>query len=127
MYQFDLESLGLAGAYSGTGAAIGRNLMKTIRCPNQYLQQRGEVWHYIRRVPSVVSNKVGHEIISRSHETDGVSFARRRRDMCAEADEACWHTLMPLSMVLRVRFFCRFAEFENQLPEEFKFRTTMSL
>ena len=69
--------------------------MKTIRRPNQYLQQRGEVWHYIRRVPIIVSNKVGHDIISRSLETDSVSLARRRRDMCAEADEARWHTLMP--------------------------------
>jgi len=55
--------------------------MKTIRRPNQYLQQRGEVWHYVRRVPSVVANTVGHEIISRSLETDSVSLARRRRDM----------------------------------------------
>jgi len=69
--------------------------MKTMRRPNQYLQQRGEVWHYIRRVPAVVANTVGHEIISRSLETDSVSLARRRRDMCAEADEARWHTLMP--------------------------------
>ena len=69
--------------------------MKTIRRPNQYLQQRGEVWHYVRRVPSVVVNTVGHEIISRSLETDSVSLARRRRDMCAEADETRWHKLMP--------------------------------
>ena len=41
------------------------------------------------------ANTVGHEIISRSLETDSVSLARRRRDMCAEADEARWHTLMP--------------------------------
>ena len=53
--------------------------MKTIRRPNQYLQQRGEVWHYIRRVPAVVANKVGHDIISRSLETKSVSLARRRR------------------------------------------------
>ena len=54
--------------------------MKTIRRPNQYLQLRGEVWHYIRRVPAVVMNMVGHDIISRSLETDSVSLARRRRD-----------------------------------------------
>ena len=33
--------------------------MKTIRRPNQYLQLRGEVWHYIRRVPSVVVKEIG--------------------------------------------------------------------
>ena len=69
--------------------------MKTIRRPNQYLQQRGEVWRYVRRVSSVLANTVGHEMISRSLETDSVSLARRRRDMCAEADETRWHKLMP--------------------------------
>jgi len=69
--------------------------MKTIRRPNQYLQQRGEVWHYVRRVPSIVSKQLGCTIISRSLETDSVSIARRRRDMCAGADDARWHKLMP--------------------------------
>jgi len=69
--------------------------MKTIRRPNQYLQLRGEVWHYVRRVPSVVVSHVGHDVISRSLETDSISLARKRRDMCAEADEGRWHKLAP--------------------------------
>jgi len=69
--------------------------MKTMRRLNQYLQLRGEVLHYIRRVPGMVANTVGHEIVSRSLETDSVGLARKRRDMCVEADEARWHTLMP--------------------------------
>jgi len=69
--------------------------MKTISRPNQYLQQRGEVWYYIRRVPSILYDKIGRRIISRSLETDSVSTARRRRDMCADADNARWNKLIP--------------------------------
>lgn len=69
--------------------------MKAISRPNQYLQQRGEVWYYIRRVPTILSEKIGRRIISRSLETDSVSMARRRRDMCADADDARWQKLIP--------------------------------
>jgi len=69
--------------------------MKTISRPNQYLQQRGEVWYYIRRVPTILTEKIGRRIISRSLETDSVSMARRRRDMCADADDARWQELIP--------------------------------
>ena len=69
--------------------------MKTISRPNQYLQQRGEVWYYIRRVPTILTEEIGRRIISRSLETDSVSTARRRRDMCADADDACWNKLIP--------------------------------
>ena len=69
--------------------------MKTISRPNQYLQQRGEVWYYIRRVPTILTEKIGRRIISRSLETDSVSTARRRRDMCADADDARWNKLIP--------------------------------
>ena len=40
--------------------------MKTISRPKQYLQQRGEVWYYIRRVPTILTEKIGRRIISRS-------------------------------------------------------------
>ena len=69
--------------------------MKTIRRPNQYLQLRGEVWYYARRVPSLIVKEIGRSTISRSLETDSVSIARKRRDMCAGADDARWHKLMP--------------------------------
>ena len=69
--------------------------MKTIRRPNQYLQLRGEVWYYARRVPSLIVKEIGRSMISRSLETDSVSVARKRRDMCAGADDARWHKLMP--------------------------------
>ena len=69
--------------------------MKTISHPNQYLQQRGEVWCYIRRVPTILTEKIGRRIISRSLQTDSVSTARRRRDMCADADDARWNKLIP--------------------------------
>ena len=69
--------------------------MKTISRPNQYLQLRGEVWYYIRRVPTILTEKIGRRIISRSLETDSVSTARRRRDICADADDARWHKLIP--------------------------------
>jgi len=69
--------------------------VKTIRRPNQYLQLRGEVWYYARRVPSLIVKEIGRSMISRSLETDSVSIARKRRDMCAGADDARWHKLMP--------------------------------
>ena len=72
--------------------------MKTISRPNQYLQQRGEVWYYIRRVPTILTEKIGRRIISRSLETDSVSTARRRRDMCADADDARWNKLIPSTL-----------------------------
>ena len=70
--------------------------MKTRSRPNQYLQQRGEVWYYIRRVPTILTKKIGRRIIiSRSLEIDSVSMAPRRRDMCADADDARWQKLIP--------------------------------
>jgi len=75
--------------------------VKTIRRPNQYLQLRGEVWYYARRVPSLIVKEIGRSMISRSLETDSVSIARKPRDMCADADDARWHKLIFLPRVRR--------------------------
>ena len=49
--------------------------MKTIRRPTNTFNS-GEKFG---TTPAVVANKVGHDIISRSLETESVSLARRRR------------------------------------------------
>ena len=69
--------------------------MKTIIRPNQYLQLRGEGWYYIRRVSAILTEKIGRRIISRSLESDSVGTARRRRDICADAEDSRWHKLIP--------------------------------
>ena len=48
--------------------------------------------------PAYCPKEIGRTVmISRSLETDSVSVARKRRDMCAGADDARWHKLMPSS------------------------------
>ena len=69
--------------------------MKSVRRPNQYLKQRGDVWHYVRRVPKAVQHVDRRTLIYRSLETDSRKLARQRRDHCAAADEARWNEIAP--------------------------------
>ena len=61
--------------------------MKAIRRPNQYLRLRGDIWHYVRRVPKAVSHIDDRTLIYRSLDTDSRRVARQRRDLCANEVE----------------------------------------
>ena len=69
--------------------------MKAIRRPDQYLRLRGDIWHYVRRVPKAVSHIDERTLIYRSLDTDSRKVARQRRDICADADEQRWHEITP--------------------------------
>ena len=69
--------------------------MKAIRRPDQYLRLRGDIWHYVRRVPKAVSHIDDRTLIYRSLDTDSRKVARQRRDLCADEDEQRWHGIVP--------------------------------
>ena len=69
--------------------------MKVIRRPDQYLQLRGDIWHYFRRVPKTVRHVDHRSFIYRSLDTDSRKVARQRRDICATADDQRWNEIAP--------------------------------
>ncbi|CAM3879730.1 DUF6538 domain-containing protein [Litorimonas haliclonae] len=69
--------------------------MKAIRRPDQYLRLRGDIWHYVRRVPKAVSHIDDRTLIYRSLETDSRKVARQRRDIFAYEDELRWSEATP--------------------------------
>ena len=69
--------------------------MKAIRRPDQYLRLRGDIWHYVRRVPKSVSHIDDRTLIYRSLETDSRKVARQRRDIFAYEDELLWSEAAP--------------------------------
>ena len=69
--------------------------MKAIKRPDQYLRLRGDIWHYVRRVPKAVRHVEERTLIYRSLETDSRRVARQRRDVCANADDQRWSEVAP--------------------------------
>ena len=69
--------------------------MKAITRPDQYLRLRGDIWHYVRRVPKAVRHVDGRTLIYRSLDTDSRKLARQRRDVCAAADDQRWNEIAP--------------------------------
>ena len=69
--------------------------MKAIRRPDQYLRLRGDIWHYVRRVPKAVSHMDDRTLIYRSLETDSRKVARQRRVIFAYEDELRWSEAAP--------------------------------
>ena len=69
--------------------------MKAIRRPDQYLRLRGDIWHYVRRVPKAVSHIDDRTLIYRSLDTDSRKVARQRRDIFAYEDELLWSEAAP--------------------------------
>ena len=69
--------------------------MKAITRPDQYLRLRGDIWHYVRRVPKAVRHVDGRTLIYRSLDTDSRRLARQRRDVCAAADDQRWNEIAP--------------------------------
>lgn len=69
--------------------------MKAIQRPDQYLRLRGDIWHYVRRVPKAVRHVDSRTLIYRSLETDSRKLARQRRDICAFEDDQTWNEIAP--------------------------------
>ena len=69
--------------------------MTTFANPNRYLERRGRVWYYVRRVPSSVRKIEGRTRVKACLSTHDIAIARERRDKQAAADEAYWDTLKP--------------------------------
>ena len=59
--------------------------MRSMQRPDQSLKLRGDMWHYVRRVPKAALAKEGREQICQSLETDSRKVARQRRGVCSAA------------------------------------------
>lgn len=57
---------------------------------NQYIIQRGNRWHYVRRVPNEYADIDPRGIVRRSLKTESLEVARARRDALAQADDHYW-------------------------------------
>ena len=69
--------------------------MKAIQRPDQYLRLRGDIWHYVRRVPKAVRHVDERTLTYRSLETDSRKLARQRRDVRTSADDQRWNEIAP--------------------------------
>lgn len=63
---------------------------------NQYLQKRGDRWHYVRRVPSEYQAFDKRGTVRKSLKTESLELARKKRDELALADEQYWASLSQL-------------------------------
>lgn len=64
--------------------------MGLMRDLNQYLQKRGERWHYVRRVPAEYADFDTRAFIRKSLKTESLELARIRRDELVAADDQYW-------------------------------------
>lgn len=71
--------------------------MGVMRDLNQYLKQRGQRWHYVRRVPKEYTEFDKRGLISRALKTESLEVARARRDALAEADNQFWINVVSAS------------------------------
>lgn len=69
--------------------------MRSIQNASLYLRLRGDIWHYVRRVPKSVLHVEGRTMVYRSLETDSRKVARQRRDIFAAADDQRWSEIAP--------------------------------
>ena len=65
-----------------------------MRDEDRYLQQRGERWHYVRRVPTSIADLDQRCFVRRSLKTRSLEVARRRRDDHEAADDLYWASLI---------------------------------
>ena len=61
--------------------------MTLMRDLNQYLQKRGDRWHYVRRVPTVYQVFDKRGTVRKSLKTNSLEVARRCRDDLVNADD----------------------------------------
>ena len=69
--------------------------MRSVQRIDQYLRLRRGTWHYVRRVPKSIQHVENRNSINRSLETDSLTVARQRRDVCAAADNQRWAEILP--------------------------------
>lgn len=67
--------------------------MTVLKHPDQFLLQRGERWHYHRRVPGKYKHIDSRPFVRVSLDTELLKIARMRRDALVEADDAHWTAL----------------------------------
>jgi len=59
---------------------------------NHYLEQRGQRWYYVRRVPSRYRHFDTRCTIKTALHTDSITVARDIRDRLMDKDEHFWET-----------------------------------
>lgn len=59
---------------------------------NHHLEQRGQRWYYVRRVPLRFKSVDRRRIVRKALRTDSLSIARQRRDVMMDTDEQLWET-----------------------------------
>ena len=64
--------------------------MALMRDLNQYLQKRGDRWHYVRRVPTQYQAVDKRGTVRKSLKTESLELARKRRDDLVIADDEYW-------------------------------------
>ena len=64
--------------------------MALMRDLNQYLQKRGDRWHYVRRVPTQYQAVDKRDTVRKSLKTESLELARERRDNLVIADDEYW-------------------------------------
>ena len=64
--------------------------MALMRDLNQYLQKRGDRWHYGRRVPKAYQVFDKRGTVRKSLKTNSLEVARRCRDDLVNADDEYW-------------------------------------
>lgn len=69
--------------------------MRSVQRIDQYLRLRGGTWYYVRRVPKSVRYVEDRKFINQSLQTDSLTTARQRRDVCATADNQRWAEIVP--------------------------------
>ena len=57
---------------------------------NHHLEQRGQRWYYVRRVPARFKSIEKRRIVRKTLCTDSLTIARERRDMMMDTDEQNW-------------------------------------
>lgn len=67
--------------------------MALMRDLNQYLQKRGDRWHYVRRVPNQYQALDKRGTVRKSLKTESLEIARKRRDELVIADDEYWATI----------------------------------
>lgn len=67
--------------------------MALMRDLDQYLQKRGQRWHYVRRVPKEYRDFDNRITVRKALKTTSLEVARARRDELAKADEQYWKSI----------------------------------
>ena len=65
-----------------------------MRDRDRYLKQRGNRFHYVRRVPIHVGKVDERGTIRVALKTDNIAIARKKRDQLEEADDLFWSSLI---------------------------------